>query len=154
MRVLNSITADLAIGIAGLIVGVIGLIVAWYQYNGKRKLALFSKTTLRGMAGNIAKIQQSTAWARTNTRDAHNTAALLPDSELKITLLKFLSNGMGDATATDRLVTNLFNDALTMQESQFKTRIVKHPERDILNLYIMEQAQLPQPQPTEIISAT
>lgn len=135
---------DTVIGIGGLIVGVIGLIVAWFQYDGKKKLEQFSKTTLQGMAGNIAKIQQSTAWAKTNARDAHNTTALLPDSDLKVTLLKFLLNGMGDATATDRLVTNLFNDALTMQESQFKTRIVKHPERDMFDLYKKEQAQLTQ----------
>lgn len=133
---------DSIIGIVGLIVGIAGLIIAWYQYNDKRKLEQFSKTILRGMAGNIAKIQQSTAWARTNLRDASNTAAQLPESDLKVVLLRFISNGVGDATATDRLMVNLFNDVLNMQQAQFNTRIVTHPERDDLELYNKEQSQI------------
>lgn len=105
----------------------------------------FTKGTLRGMAGNIAKIQQSTAWARTNLRDACNTASQLPESELKVALIKFISNGIGDATATDRLMINLFNDVLNMQQAQFDTRIVTHPERDDLELYKKEQSQMSKP---------
>src|SRR6266581_8588819 len=117
---------DSIVGISGLIIGVAGLIIAGYQYEGKRKLEQFSKATLRGMAGNIAKIQQSTACASTNLKDAHNTATQLSESDLKQPLLKFISNGVGDATATDRLVINLFNDVLNMQQAQFNTRIVTH----------------------------
>ena len=94
------------------------------------------------MAGNIAKIQQSTAWATNNIRDSHNTAAQLPETELKLPLLRFISNGLGDATAIDRLIINLFNDVLIMQQAQFNTRIVTHPERDFLDLYKKEQAQI------------
>jgi hypothetical protein len=132
---------DSFIGFLGLIVGVVGLIIAIYEYRNRLKVEQFSKATLRGMAGNIAKIQQSTAWASTNLRDAHNTAAQLPESTLKIPLLKFISNGLADATATDRLVINLCNDVLNMQLAQFNTRKITHPERDVLELYKKEQAQ-------------
>jgi hypothetical protein len=132
---------DSVIGILGLLFGIAGVIIAWYQYNDKLKLEQFSKATLRGMAGNIAKIQQSTEWAATNLRDASNTAIQLPDSDLKLPLLKFISNGIGDATATDRLVINLFNDVLNMQQAQFNTRLSTHPEKEYLNLCKKEKAQ-------------
>ncbi|WP_133992279.1 hypothetical protein [Dinghuibacter silviterrae] len=132
---------DSIVGFLGLAVGIAGLVIAWFQYQSRLRLEHFTKASWKGMAGNIAKIQQSTEWAATNMRDAHNSAIRLPDSELKIELLGFISRGFGDATATDRLVTNLFNDVLNLQEAQFKTRIVTHPERDELKLYKMERDQ-------------
>ena len=93
------------------------------------------------MAGNIAKIQQSSEWAATNLRDARNTAVLLPESDLKPPLIKFITNGVGDATALDRLIINLFNDVLNMQQAQFNTRIITHPEKQELKLCQKEKAQ-------------
>jgi hypothetical protein len=133
---------EIILGYGGLAVGIASLIIAWYQYRHKLKIEQFSKATLRGMAGDIAKIQQSAAWAKTNLKDALNTASQFPDSDLKPPLLKFISNGIGDATATDRLTVNLFNEVLIMQEAQFKTRIVTHPEREELELYKKEKTQL------------
>ena len=51
---------DTFLGIAGLLVGIAGLIIAWFQYEGKRKLTHAFQSALKGMTGNIAKIQQST----------------------------------------------------------------------------------------------
>jgi hypothetical protein len=132
---------DSIVGILGLSVGIACLIIAWYQYKDKRKLEQFSKATLRGMAGNIAKIQQSSEWAAANFRYAQNTAIELKDSEQKSPLLQYISNGIGDAVATDRLVINLFNDVLNMQQAQFNTRIITHPEKEDLKFYNKEKEQ-------------
>ena len=57
---INPNSMDTFLGIAGLLVGIAGLIIAWFQYEGKRKLTHAFQSALKGMTGNIAKIQQST----------------------------------------------------------------------------------------------
>jgi hypothetical protein len=133
---------DSIIGILGIAVGIAGLLIAYLQFDGKKKLERFSKATLQGMAGDIAKIHRSSTNTVLNLRDALNTAVLLPETDHKPALLKFLTDGYGDAYATDRSIVNLFNGVITMQEAQFDTRIIKHPERNELDLYKKEQAQI------------
>jgi len=132
---------DFFLAVLGVLIGIAGLLIAWFQYNDKLRLERFSKATLQGMAGDIAKIHQSASWARANLRDAHNTAIQLAESELKQPLLTFISNGLGDASAADQLLVNLFNSVLNIQKGEFDTRIVTHPERNELYLYNKEQAQ-------------
>jgi len=62
----------LALQIVEIIFAVSVLGYGIFEHYKRQKLEQFSKATLQGMAGNIAKIQQSTAWASTNLRDAHN----------------------------------------------------------------------------------
>ena len=138
---MNVDTISLIVGIAGLVVGVVSLFYAGSQYKDRRRLEQFVKVSLRQTAGNIAKIHQSSSWAVANSRDARDVAVQLPESELKPKLLKFMCDGIGDVYATDRSLTNLYNDVLNMQEAQFGTRDVTHPQRDELEIYKKEQAQ-------------
>ena len=71
--------------------------------------------------------------------NAHIIMIRITESEHKPALIKFLTDGYGDAYATDRSIVNLFNGVLTMQEAQFDTRTIKHPERDELELYKKEK---------------
>ena len=117
-------TWNIITGIATLI----GLAIAYYQFNEKKKLERFTKSSLQGIAGNLAKIQQSTEWADSNFRATQSEAVKLPDSDIKRKITLYVHNGQGDVVASDRMVVNLFNDILTLQEGQFGTRIINHPD--------------------------
>lgn len=120
---------------------IVGLVTAYWQYSEKRKIKRYTKTTLQRLAGNAAKIQQSTDWAYNNCRDAINGIAELPESPLKPELIRFIANAEGDAKAADRLIINLFNEILSDQEAQFGSREIKHPEEDELLLVTKEKSK-------------
>ncbi|HEY4877238.1 MAG TPA: hypothetical protein VIH86_16795 [Puia sp.] len=87
------------------------------------------------MAGDVAKLQQSTEWAANNLARARDLIPQVPEFEHKGDLLKYITNGLGDAIAVDRLVITLFSNLLTFQESQFGTRDLKHPQKKELQLW-------------------
>lgn len=93
------------------------------------------------MGGNICKIQQSTRWAFENFRNIQKLAVMLPDSEIKSELVILISNGQGDASASDRMLINLLNELLTVQEAQFQTREIKHTEKHELEMVMKENIQ-------------
>lgn len=105
-----------------------------YETRERRKMARVLRTITKTYPGDIAKIYQSTEWARTNSRDAIAVVAKLPESEAKKDLIKFTSNCIGDSTATSRMCVNLFNGLLGFQEAQFGTRNFTHPEKKVLRL--------------------
>ena len=113
-------------------------VYALYQISEKKKLKLFAISVLQGSAGNICKVQQSTEWALNNFREVQKLTVELEDSEIKKEIIKKVSDGQADAAAADRLAINLFGDFMTMQEAQFNTREIKHPEKNELNLWKKE----------------
>ena len=66
---------------------------------------------------------------------------MLPDSEIKSELVILISNGQGDASASDRMLINLLNELLTVQEAQFQTREIKHTEKHELEMVMKENIQ-------------
>jgi ABC-type amino acid transport substrate-binding protein len=127
-------TFNIVVGFITILSSVFGL----YQFNEKRKLKIFTVSVLQGSAGNLCKIQQSTEWAFKNFREIQKLAVELSDSEIKKDLIKKVSDGQGDAAAADRLVINLFEQFMTIQESQFGSKEIKHPEKHELNLWLKE----------------
>lgn len=119
--------------IAGL-ASILGFAFACYQYHEKNKLEIFTKSVIQGIGGNICKIQQSTRWAFENFRNTQKLIVQLPESELKDKLVVMVSDGQGDASASDRMLINLLNELLTVQEAQFGTRVISHTEKDELEL--------------------
>jgi hypothetical protein len=119
--------------IAG-IASILGFAFACYQYHEKNKLKLFTKSVIQGIGGNICKIQQSTRWAFQNFRNAQKLLVKLPDSELKQNLVLIVADGQGDASASDRMLINLLNELLTVQEAQFGSRDISHTEKNELEL--------------------
>ncbi|MFO7656666.1 MAG: hypothetical protein R6W78_06330 [Bacteroidales bacterium] len=113
---------------------IIGVIIAIFQYVGKRNLSRFLRSTLRGIAGNVCMIQQSANWGENKFRELQKIAIQLPDSKIKNELILKISEGQGDSTAADRMITNLLNDLLTSQEGQFGTKIINHPRKNEFTL--------------------
>jgi hypothetical protein len=106
--------------------------IAVNEFIKRRKLEQFTNSSLRGIAGNLAKIKQSTAWAFNNFRVAQSEAVKLTNSENKNELLIKIADGQGDAASADRMIVNLLNEILTLQEGQFGTREITHPEKNVL----------------------
>ena len=119
-------------------VTVLSFLFAIYQFNEKKKLKRFTISVLQGTAGNLCKVQQSTEWAFVNFQHAQKLAVELADSKEKKELIIKISNGQGDAAAADRLVINLFEQFMTIQESQFKLKDISHPEKKELRLWSKE----------------
>lgn len=130
-----------AFNIATGIASILSLLFACYQFYERKKLELFTKSVLQGTGGNVCKIQQSTRWAFENIRNAQKIITKLPESELKENLTILLSDSQGDASASDRMLINLLNELLTLQEAQFHTRDIKHTEKSELELATKEKRQ-------------
>jgi ABC-type amino acid transport substrate-binding protein len=116
----------------------ISFLFAIYQFKEKKKLRKFTISVLTGTAGNLCKVQQSTEWAFANYREAQKLAVELKDSEIKKELIKKLSDGQGDAASADRLVINLFQQFMTLQDAQFDMKDISHPEKKELVLWKKE----------------
>lgn len=122
---------------------VLAFAFAIYEYFQRKKLEQFTKSTLQAVAGNLAKVQQSTGWADANFQGIQRDVINLSESETKSKIIIGVTNGRGDAAGADRMVVNLFNELLTFQEAQFGTREITHPERnlDLIQKELTNQAE-------------
>jgi hypothetical protein len=118
---------------------ILGFSFALYEYFKRKKLEQFTLNSLQGLAGNLAKVAQSTEWASANFTAVQNDAINLPDSEIKKSIIMKATLGTGDTFSADRMVKNLFNELLTLQESQFGTRLIKHQEAENFSVYKKEE---------------
>lgn len=114
------------------------LVFGFYQANEKRKLKRFTISVLQGTAGNLCKVQQSTEWAFNNFREVKKLAVELANNDIKKELIKKVSDGQADAAAADRLLIDLFEQFMTIQESRFDSKDISHPEKKELNLWLKE----------------
>lgn len=105
-----------------------------FEHYKRQKMEKVLKTITQTFPGDVAKIEQSCGWAFTNVRDAHKEALKLPDCPERQNVLTFINNATGDAAASARMCTNLFNQLLGFQQAQFGTRDIIHSEKDKLNL--------------------
>jgi hypothetical protein len=105
------------------------LIFGFFELYRRQKLTQILKTITKTYPGDVAKIEQSCAWAWSNVTKAHSEMLKMADSEEKIKVLTHLNLATGDTAASARMCTLLFNQLLGFQEAQFKTREITHPEK-------------------------
>lgn len=123
--------------IAGIFT-ILGFAFGIYQYRKSVKLKDITLSLLQNAAGNICKSQQSTEYAFWNFKNIQKNAIELNDSDYKKEISKLASDGQGDAASADRLLINLFNEFLSLQELQLGERDIKHPEKNELKLWEKE----------------
>ena len=119
---------DTLLSIISICIGFVGIIYALMVNREKAKLENLVQSGLRGLAGNICKIRQSTTWAFWHFGKIQELVLQLPESEKRNEILRETQLGHGDAAASERMLTNLLNEVLITQEGLFNTKEIHHPE--------------------------
>lgn len=122
-------TADLVWTIGGTLLGAAGLVFGFFESYRATKVRQVLKTITKTYPGDVAKIYQSAYWAWSNVNKALEILGTLTEGERRQELLNLVSNAKADTAATERMLTNLFNQLLASQDAQFKIREVTHPDR-------------------------
>jgi len=128
----------LALQIVEIIVATAALCYGIFEHIERQKLADVLKAFTQAAPGDVAKIEESCKWAWVSARDALIEAAKVPDSQEKKDLLRLINQASSHAEASQKMCVPLFNQLLTLQQAQFKTRAIVHPHKDILELCIAE----------------
>jgi hypothetical protein len=116
------LSTDTFIGLAGLIVAIIGTWVAIREYSKRHHIEKVFRTITQGYPGDVAKIEESCNWGNTNVRDAVDALNPIPDSEAKQKVMKHLVLASGDTKSSKIGCMALFAGLLTAQDAQFHTR--------------------------------
>jgi hypothetical protein len=119
---------DTWLSILSICIGVAGMVYAVMTNRERAKLENLVRSELRGLAGNICKIKQSSGWAYWHFNSIQALVLKLPESEEKKEILRLTQLGHGDAAASDRMLTNLLNEVLITQHGLFNTKETHHPE--------------------------
>ena len=93
----------------------------------KERLERLIHGKLKGIAGNIVESEKSATWADKNFGRCRDKALELDESAPKKEILKHAHNGARDAESTSRMLNNLLNEVLSLQDGLFKTRDMVHP---------------------------
>ena len=94
----------------------------------KKALERLIHGKLKGIAGNIVASEKSATLADNNFRRCRDEALKLVKSTLKNEILKHAHNGARDAESASRMLENLLNEVLSLQDGLFKTRDIVHPK--------------------------
>ena len=121
---------DLVVGIAGLIVAIVGTWVAIREYGKRHHIEKVFRTITQGYPGDVAKIEESCNWANTNVRDAVEALKDIANSDAKHKVIKHLVLASGDTKSAKTGCMALFASLLTAQKAQFYTREIVHPQKD------------------------
>jgi hypothetical protein len=122
-----------------IVFAVTALAYGFFEHYKRQKMEKVLKTITRTYPGDVAKVEQSCKFAWKNVRYAHEQALKLPESQERNSVLNFLMLANGDTSAGQRLCVNLFSQLLSFQEAQFNTRIISHPEKETLDLVLLEE---------------
>lgn len=114
--------------ITGTILGAAGLAFGIFESFRARRLKDAIKILSKTYPGDVAKIYQSAYWAWSNANKAVDLLGKLPESESKQEILTIVSNAKADSAAAERMCTIVFNQLLSLQEVQFGTRKMTHPD--------------------------
>jgi hypothetical protein len=136
-------SSDTIIGLSGLTVAIIGTWVAIREYSRRHHIEKVFRTITQGYPGDVAKIEESCNWGNTNVRDAVDALNPMPDSEAKQTVMKHLVLASGDTKSAKTVCMALFARLLTVQDAQFHSREIVHPQKDKLQLCIEEARNNP-----------
>lgn len=109
-------------------IGLVGVLYAILTNRQKTKMENMVRIHLSGIAGNIKAIRKSTEWSWTHFDKIQNIALNLESSEVRETILKSAQLGTGDSAAADRMLENLLNNVMNIQEGMFGTTEVRYPE--------------------------
>ncbi|MDB5008517.1 MAG: hypothetical protein JWP45_2910 [Mucilaginibacter sp.] len=115
-----------------------GSVFGAVEYFKRQRLENVFKTITQAYPGDVAKIEQSCTWAWNNVKNAHEALVKLADSEEKRSAMKSINLATGDTKASQIGCSLLFNQLLSFQQAQFKTRIIKHQDKDTLPMCISE----------------
>ena len=124
----------LVLQITEIIVATSALAYGFFEYYRRQKIEKVLKAISHTYPGDVAKIEQSCVWGWANVKNAHEMAIKIPDCAEKQQILRMLNMATSDTGASARMCALLFNQLLGFQEGQFDTRIISHPEKDVLDL--------------------
>ena len=116
------------LSIASVALGVAGLVYGWLKDRAKATLETLIRSELRGLAGNVVNIAKNPGWADDHFKKIQAAALDLESSEVTRRILIEAQAGARDATAAERMLGNLENELLSLQEGLFETRLITHPK--------------------------
>ena len=118
---------ELVLSIVGTALGAAGLVYAVMTNREKANLERLVRSELRGLAGNIWSIRKNPRWADRHFGRIHDIAAKLETNEQVTGILRAAQTGARDAVAAERMLGNLLNEVLCLQEGLFGTKEIEHP---------------------------
>ena len=120
---------ELYLTIASVGVGVAGLVYAYMTNRANADLRALVRSSLQGLAGNIDIIHKNPVWADEHFSRIQQRALNLERGNDHVkSILDHAHLGARDFTAAERMLRNLLNEVLTIQEGMFGTRIMTHPD--------------------------
>ncbi len=118
---------EIALSVIGAVVGIAGLIYAIMTNHAKASLERLIRAELRGFAGNIDHIRNSAHGANEHLHYIRKFAANLDQGNFVTEIIARAHVGGNDAASAERMLQNLLNQVLTLQEGMFGTREVTSP---------------------------
>ncbi len=119
---------ELLLSVMSVAIGLAGVGYAYMTNRAKTTLEKLIQAQLRGLAGNIKEIREQPRWANTHLETIYKLASKKEKTEEDLNeILQRAYWGRGDITAAERMLSNLLNEILTLQEGMFGTRTVKFP---------------------------
>ena len=119
---------SLIISIIGTIITAGSFVYAFKTNREKKALERLIRGTLKGIAGNIVASEKSATLADRHFNSCRDEALKLDESISKKEILKHLHDGARDAESASRMLENLLNEVLSLQDGLFKTRDIVHPK--------------------------
>ena len=117
----------LIITVIGVIITTGSLVYAFKTNVEKKKLERLIHGKLKGIAGNIVASERSANLADIHFRKCRNLAIKLAQCNEKDQILIESHDGARDAEAASRMLENLLNEVLSLQDGLFETRDIVHP---------------------------
>ena len=121
-------TLEIVISVISVAVGLVALVYAMMTNREKARLEKLIAAELRGLAASIDWVRTNSAWASSHFGSIQEQALSLDRSDQVNGILVHTQKGDHDTVAAERMMTNLFNQVLTLQEGIFGTRIVTYPK--------------------------
>lgn len=120
---------EILISSLGTAITVVSLFYAIKANREKEKLQSMIKAWAQGIAGNVDNIRRSPAWADEHLKSVSSAAVQLENNEHVEKIIKHAQLGARDAKATERMLSNLLNETLTLQRALFGTSEIIHPDK-------------------------
>ena len=117
------------IAVIGTIASVVSVVYAIMTNREKARLEKLIQAELRGFAGNIDQICGSPGWANRHFEAIQEHALKLERNQDVHEILRNAQQGVGDSVAAERMIRNLLNQVLTLQEGMFGTRDRTHVDQ-------------------------
>ena len=117
---------EIILSIVSVALGAGGLVYAWMTNREKANLERLMRSQLRGLAGNVVNTRKNPGWADCHFRNIQDTALRLDRNDHLNHILEEAQTGARDATAAERMLQNLLNELLSLQDGLFGTKLIEH----------------------------